>query len=107
MSDRWEYMSLIWQQVARQLHESESEWQAEFFIRRGLGGSESETRRHYDYGMEEDPKTNLVDLLNEFGAEGWEVVSESSLMTAAGSLVNGFAEIGAPVEFRWLLKRRV
>lgn len=102
MTAGWEYMVLIWRQKTREVG-GKPQWRNEFQIRKA--GAAVETRVEFDFGEEDEKKIVLLDLLNEFGAEGWEAVTETPLMAAMGSDIEGFREVGAPVEICWLLKR--
>lgn len=104
MSKRWEYMSVVWINATRKNGlGGEQEWRAEYVISRQ--GEAVEKRVQYDFG-EDESRVTFLDLANEFGADGWELVSESVLSSAAIT-AHGWSEVGSPIEIRWLFKRRL
>jgi hypothetical protein len=45
--------------------------------------------------------------LNKLGGEGWEMISETTPESTIISQQYGWNEVGVPVLYRWMLKRRV
>ena len=110
MSARWEYMLVDWEvRLERAVHDvaggsnadplvnlalSDPVWSREFVIWRPDGDRE---RRPDGPGA-------LVALLDELGAAGWELASESTLRTAVTSDAAG-DDMGVPALVRWTFKR--
>lgn len=107
MTERWEYMVFDWSYVTRFKSDgsrgNSQEWRSELGIRKP--GMDREERLHHDYG--EEPVFSLLDVLNEFGAEGWELTTETVLATAAVVDTHGWSDAGLPIEMRWTLRRRI
>ena len=104
MSKRWEYMSVVWVNATRKnAATGKQEWRAEYGISRK--GEPLEKRVQYDYG-EDESRVTLLDLANELGAEGWEMIGETVLSSAAIT-AHGWSEVGSPIEIRWIFKRRL
>lgn len=96
-SQRWEYMSILWEET-RDI----SRDYAMFYIDRP--GAEVDTRRGHDSNDPEAEHVRYLDLLQKFGAEGWEVVGETVLGTATVQAL-GWKAVQSPVRIRWTLKR--
>lgn len=116
MSERWEYRLILWSSATK--IEGEGTYPSgkskrkvlfknEFQIRGP--GELLETRLGYsNHDEDADVETvKIYDLLNEYGAQGWELVSETVLDTTIVSNHAGWAKLGTPIEIRWILKRRV
>jgi hypothetical protein len=55
---------------------------------------------------EEGSKKSILDLMNELGAEGWELVTDAPIDSViATSHSTGWSEAGIPVLRQWLFKR--
>ena len=101
MSARWEYLVVAWTLTATApLYEGAS-WQlvATYSILRP-GGADIETRI-YD-GAE--PSSLGFELLNELGAEGWELVN-SVVERSALAPAQGYDTAGAPIATTHTFKR--
>jgi hypothetical protein len=117
MSERWEYTLIYWtystkfegEEIAFPSGERQPKqlWRAEFRIVRP--GGESESRLGYStYPKDEEvEETQIAALLNELGAEGWELVSETVYDSTIVSARGGWQKAGMPIEVRWTLKRRL
>lgn len=96
MSVCWEYKVLIW---TRERHDPP----------RVLPGPDRTWTDLYEFwpsGETRDAKSlPLHRLLNEIGAEGWELVSESQWERAAVGPVRGYQSVDAPIRQRWIFKR--
>lgn len=90
MTPGWEYVTITYEATARSLG-----WDLKYSIRRSDCDS-----------PEERSATNSLQLLNELGAEGWELVSETIYRTG---LVSGgdLKDVGAATMIVWTLKRPV
>lgn len=97
MNERWEYLRIVRQTWKGKTGETERP----VFI--WLPGSDSPEKR-------EDPR--FIELLNEFGAQGWELVAEH---TSASTALQAYThpETGQwqparsfPAEIVWTFKRR-
>jgi hypothetical protein len=114
VSERWEYMMISWvystEEKSVGVHasgapKSERVWKREFQIFRA--GREMETKID---SVTDDPdakEASFLGLLNEFGAEGWEMITETTPESTIISEQYGWHQVGVPVYYRWLLKRRV
>lgn len=82
-------------------------WKSEFVIVES--GKEPEARLGYsNFEADEGAETvKIQDLLAEFGAQGWELLSETVLDTTIVSNHGGWSQVGTPIQIRWILKRRV
>lgn len=116
MTDRWEYKLIHWASSTKFVNEGthpggqpkrKQYWKSEFKIIES--GREPETLLASSSHVEDaGAKTaSIQDLLNEFGAEGWELVSETVLDTTIVTSQIGWPKAGTPIEIRWTLKRRV
>lgn len=87
MSDSWEYMQIVWAYTGSGVEEA-------FFI--SQPGKGSDKRDASDLHINE--------LLNEFGAQGWELVTETVLESVVMEH-KGWGPAGMPKRERWTLKR--
>ncbi len=93
---RWEYVVVSWRQDTNWATKRPDEpvtWDETYGISRP--GSES---------WETLPHKSFVDVANELGAEGWELVSQTVNKTTVVR-GHGYDEIGAPVGTLWTFKR--
>ena len=99
MAKRWEYMSIDWEQVRESSRDRDH---ATYYVRRP--GAEVEVRPGYDSAKPDAEVPRFLDLLQEFGAEGWELVSET-VFDAATVYALGWKTVQSPVSMRWMMKR--
>ena len=105
MTDRWEYMSVTWiYSTTNQNTVAPTTWKGEYSIARP--GQPRETRLSYDSTDKGAETTGIDALLNELGADGWELVSETVMDTTIFSSLHGWSDSGTPTQMRWSLKRR-
>jgi hypothetical protein len=101
---RWEYLLVAWNLTATPPVAPSEAWGlvGSFQISRpGTGATDVETRT-YDASL---ASTIAFDLLNELGADGWELAShivERSTLTQA----QGYQTVGVPVASTQIFKRR-
>ena len=101
MSVRWEYLTVAWSLTATPPVPPAEAWgfAGTFQISRpGVSGTETRT---YDAALVSNA---AFDLLNELGADGWELVSnvvERSAVTAA----QGYQTVGVPITSTQIFKR--
>jgi hypothetical protein len=101
MTTRWEYLVVAWTLTATPPATAADAWilQGAFHISRpGVSGVET---RRYDGAQ---ASTLMFDLLNEFGADGWELVSnvvERSTVAPA----QGYQTAGVPIASTQIFKR--
>ena len=101
MSVRWEYLVVAWSLTATPPAPPAEAWgfTGTFHISRpGVAGAETRT---YDAAL---ASTMAFDLLNELGADGWELVSnvvERSAVTSA----QGYQTVGVPITSTQIFKR--
>jgi hypothetical protein len=109
MSERWEYMTFSWiyrkKWTSPQLGGSGDVWSSEFQISRY--GEQVETRPASNSEKRPEKPTGFMDLLHEFGADGWELVGETVLDTVLVGEEHGWRSKGTPAHVRWTLKRRL
>jgi hypothetical protein len=110
MSKCWEYMAVNWVYTREWTLPADGSpgkaiWRSKLHIYRS--GQEAEIRDCYD---SEEPVAKAawwLDVLQELGAEGWELVGETVQDTVLVSEENGWKSKGTPANVRWLLKRRL
>lgn len=96
MTTRWEYAVIEWWSVAERREGAGSE-----------GWSYTTTYRIVRPGEapeELPPRRTIIDVLNDLGAEGWELVNTTIQHSRVGE-VFGWIEASSPVYQTWLLKR--
>ena len=75
-----------------------------FFIWRP-GSKKAEERA--GWSTDNDKPGGALPVLNELGAEGWELVDRSTVSSSSGSSRLGWAGAAWPVEIIWTLKRPI
>lgn len=98
MSAHWEYMIVSWQyktNYATKGVDEETTWESLYRITRP--GSETETVAAGDL--------TWITFLNDLGADGWEMVTESLRKSIIFSQTNGWHNVASPVEIVWNFKR--
>jgi len=123
---RWEYASVLWTSKLRRISRADPEyarlgvethrqwlendwaygWWAESSYSIWLPDSTEEDVRHAWVTGEPEARVRFVDLLNELGADGWEVISHTVRSSAVGPYL-GRQEAGFPTQTTTLLKRPV
>jgi hypothetical protein len=98
MSDRWEYMTICWVAQTSPSRQDLHIWRP---------GEEEEIRRQWSKADPDAPGPKPRELLNEFGADGWELVSDTVTESAVGRTISGWDRGGFPVRREWTLKRRI
>jgi hypothetical protein len=109
MTDRWEYMSVLWTYEAKLLPGPANNRQWAFKEDYWIWHPGAETAEHRPYRDSEDESVSGADnlaILNELGAEGWELIGETVRESAAGER-RGWPEGAHPILRQWILKRRV
>jgi hypothetical protein len=101
MSTRWEYLVLSWAMTATPPDATSDAWrlEASFHIFRP-GAAVAETRT-YDGAL---ASTLGFQLMNELGAEGWELVS-SVVERSAVAPAQGYQTAGVPIATTQIFKR--
>ena len=107
MRERWEYLTVVWVYSAKKL--SQDPAKHEFAFKKDLfiwhpGAGEADVRPLWS-SADADVVGNCLDVLNELGAEGWELVTEVVMDSTVGPRED-WGEVGYPVRQRWLFKRR-
>jgi hypothetical protein len=106
-SVRWEYMSVSYRYTREWVFPpGETVWKCWFDIYKP--GKGTETRRSTD-SSDPDLKDSIwwLDLLQEFGAEGWELVGETIQSWVVVDEENGWRNKRVPTHIRWSFKRPV
>jgi hypothetical protein len=101
MSTRWEYLVVAWTLTATPSADPAEPWTLDgaFHISRpGVSGAET---RRYD-GTQ--ASTLGFELLNELGAEGWELVS-NTVDRSTVAPAQGYQTAGAPIATTQIFKR--
>jgi hypothetical protein len=101
VSGRWEYLVLSWAMTATPPDDVYNEWRLEASFHIFRPGALSAETRSYD-GTQ--PSTLGFELLNELGAEGWELVSNVVERTAVAP-AQGYQTAGVPVATTQIFKR--
>lgn len=101
MSARWEYLVLSWAMTATPPDAMSDEWRLEASFHIFRPGALSAETRTYD-GTQ--PSTLGFELLNELGAEGWELVSNVVERTAVAP-AQGYQTAGVPIATTQIFKR--
>lgn len=101
MSVRWEYLVLSWAMTATPPDAVYDEWRLEASFHIFRPGALSAETRSYD-GTQ--PSTLGFELLNELGAEGWELVSNVVERTAVAP-AQGYQTAGVPIATTQIFKR--
>ena len=113
MSTRWEYLIVIYEQVARKSKKEGVRWDFEnthYIWRRGDTDAEKRTESNQgdsELAVEGTGSVGLLALCNELGDEGWELVESSILSSAIISRAQGFDEVSCPLRVRYSFKRPV
>ncbi|HET7444711.1 MAG TPA: hypothetical protein VFJ57_08640 [Solirubrobacterales bacterium] len=107
MIQAWEYMTISWV-YTREWNFTPPDpgrtiWKSQFYIYRP--GAGTETRLGNDSDNPEAQTTWYLEVLQEFGAEGWELVGETVIDTVLITEENGWKSKGIPAHIRWTLKR--
>lgn len=80
-------------------------WRSKLYIHRS--GQKTEVRACYDSEQPVAKPAWWLNVLGEFGADGWELVGETVEDTVLVSEEHGWTSKGTPASIRWLLKRRL
>lgn len=95
MRTTWEYMTMVYDH-RREIVNEQWTWPSTYYI----------LRADSDSADERPGETNLLVLLNELGAEGWELVGNVILRSTIVKSATGWSEESLPVRQRWLFKRQ-
>lgn len=97
MSTRWEYLQVIWSSttnfVTKKLDEFATVKEVYQILRPG--------KEPEDLGSD----LNWLSLLNELGADGWELVAERMQSSVVASQMYGWPDVGTPILMVWTFKR--
>jgi hypothetical protein len=100
---RWEYLALSWSMTATPPESASDAWRLEAAFHIFRPGATTAETRTYDGSQ---PSTLGFELLNELGAEGWEMVSSVIERTAIAP-AQGYQTAGVPVATTQIFKRPV
>ena len=107
MTERWEYLIIVWAYEAISLSTSRDNpkwrYKKDFYIWHP-GATEADHRPVSDSEDKEVSGPNSLDLLNELGKEGWELVGEMISESAIAKRL-GWPDAGYPIRREWTLKR--
>lgn len=109
MTERWEYMSIVWRYQAERLPSPNDapKWgfKEDFYVwHPGAKEPDFRPQRDSEDGAVSGPDS--LEILNELGAEGWELIGELVRESTVGKRY-GWPEAGHPIIRQWTLKRRV
>lgn len=94
---------MVWRYSTAKKADEKRTWRQELTITRP--GQDGETRLVWTSPPTDEAKTSTLDVLNDLGAEGWELVTETVLDSEIFSRLHGWESVGSPVLMRYLLKR--
>ena len=107
MTERWEYLMIVWVYEAIPLpgpiEQRKWRFKKDFYIWEP-GAPEADHRPVSDTQDEEVAGPNVLDLLNELGEKGWELVEGTISETTVGKRY-GWPEVGYPIRREWTLRR--
>jgi hypothetical protein len=98
MSAHWEYLTIAWQHTtnyATKAPDEEQTWESTYRISKP--NAEPDTLAAAD--------VNWTKLLNDLGADGWEMVTESIRSTVIFGQSMGWSNVGSPIQIVWQFKR--
>lgn len=95
MRETWQYLVMVWEYTTKMV-DQEQTWAGKYYIYRT--GVET---------VEKEPTGSFVGLLDELGADGWELVTSEPTRNTLVSTFGGWTEVSMPVRIRWTFKRRV
>ena len=101
MSTRWEYLVISWNMTATPPASPSEEWRLEGAYHIARPGAVGVETRRYDGAHS---STLAFELLNEFGAEGWELVSNVVERTTLAP-AQGYQTAGVPIASTQIFKR--
>ena len=100
---------VAWRETCQKLSEDppEFEFKRELFVYRP-GGAEPERHLLWSSNDEEESSDrSMLDVLNDLGAEGWDLVTDALTESVIGySSATGWPEAGRPVFRQLICKRR-
>jgi hypothetical protein len=102
MSTRWEYLVVAWNLTASAPTAPGEAWRLEGVFQISRPGAVVETRR-YDGAQ---PSALGFELLNDLGAEGWEMIS-SVVERSTVAPAQGYQTAGVPIASTQVFKRPV
>ena len=124
MRAKWEYASVVWTNTTRKVTKSDAEfvrldaetkvkaanlgldwawWYEQKFDIWLPGATEPDIRLAWETG-EEGYKASFLDIFNEMGADGWELVSQTVRNNAMGRS-QGFETASFPIRIYTVFKR--
>ena len=101
MSGRWEYLVVDWSLTATAPVAPSTAWAFVGTFQIARPGAASAETRTYDAAL---VSTMAFDLLNELGAEGWELVS-NVVGRSAATAAQGYQTVGVPIASTQIFKR--
>jgi hypothetical protein len=122
---RWEYAFITWTQEAHQITRADPEyrqlsaevhtqweregwaffwWYEQRFSIHVSGAAKADIRQAWTAAEDHRANVNLLEILNELGTDGWELVSYGVLSSAIGG-DHGPRTAGSPIQTQAWLKR--
>ncbi len=96
-------MSVVWRYSTAKKADEKRMWRQELTITRP--DQDGETRLVWTSPSTDETKTSTLDVLNELGDEGWELITETVLDSEIFTRLHGWESVGSPVLTKYLLKR--
>lgn len=94
---------MVWRYLTAKKADEKRTWRQELTVTRP--GQDDETRLVWTSSSTDETKTSTLDLLNELGAEGWELITETVLDSEIFTRLHGWENVGSPVLMKYVLKR--
>jgi hypothetical protein len=110
MTERWEYATVIWSLSVskKEFPVQGSEWAVRKDLHIWLPGTEQSDHRPISDSEDDSisgPRN--LDVMNELGADGWELACRETTGSAVGISTYGWPEASFPVATTWHFKRPV
>ena len=103
MSTRWEYLVVSWNLTATPPADESEAWTLDGAFQISRPGDPGVETRRYDGGQ---ASTLGFELLNELGADGWELVS-NTVERSTVAPAQGYQTAGFPIATTQIFKRPV
>ncbi len=101
----WEYASITWIYSTEQKQGEKPKWKQVYSICWPDGTSEE--RLGWTSEDSSEDTTSIIELENELGAQGWELISVTVLDSVVLNKQYGWPNVGTPVRKSWVFKRQI
>jgi hypothetical protein len=96
MKQRWEYLVVFYQETTQIDTAGNRTWNNSYHV---IHPEANKT------GTRSADTATWAALLNEFGSEGWELISDSTVDTTVVGHKNGWMDVGVPIRMMFTFKR--